>query len=140
MKVCIDSDRTGAKMKKLLASFTRALGYEVEEGKGRGEYPEIASALADRMTGRKDNRGILICGTGMGMAMAANKVRGVFAGVCRTADDANELAASKGGQIMALGSNHISEVEAMDITEAYLKTPIGDRPNARRMRELEAQQ
>ena len=140
MKILIESDETGRILKEDAASWLRAFGHKVTTGPDDCEYPETARRAAKLVARGTFDRGILICGTGMGMAMAANKVCGIYAGVCRTVEDARELAASKGGQVIALGRKHNIGVAALAIILAYLETPLGDRPNARRMRELEAQQ
>lgn len=137
MKICIDSDVAGRTLKSWLAYELRFMGFNVRELDESGAYPEVAFNLARCVGMHEYERGILVCRTGMGMAMAANKMRGVFAAVCRTATDATELASSKAGNVMAIGCGVTDQITALTLCLTFLQTPIDVRPNAQRMRDLE---
>ena len=86
MKIAIDCDDAGLVLKKVLIEHLQALGTQVEDldllASMKVDYPDIGYNLAKRVASKAYDRGILICGTGLGMAMIANKVPGVFAGTC----------------------------------------------------------
>lgn len=136
MKIAIDSDNTGEALKDKLVNYLRGHDYIVMDLKDGGQYPDVAFNLAQRVAMDEYDRGILICGTGAGMAMMANKVRGAWAGNCFDAEAAKHLSANNGAKIITLGCNFVSTFSAKHIIRVFLMTPTGDRPNARRMREL----
>ena len=137
MKVAIDSDKSGFVLAMNLELMLREQGYEIEHLNHGGEYPVIAFSLAKRVAAGEFDRGILVCETGHGMAMMANKVRGIYAGTAATSYEAIKLAASNGAQIMALGSRLLGNANALCMAQAYLETPFEPRPNAQLMRDLE---
>jgi ribose 5-phosphate isomerase B len=96
--------------------------------------------LAKRVSGKEFDRGVLICGTGLGMAMVANKVEGIFAGTCHDVYSAERLCKSNDAQIITMGARVIGPELAKSIVSAWLKSNFeGGRslPKVRRMRELE---
>lgn len=140
MKVCIDSDKDGLLLKREIVTLCRNAGYNVTDLRGHlaGEWPDIGYTLAKKIAAKEYERGILICKTGLGMAIVANKVRGVYAGRCHDVTSAVELAASKNAQILVLGADFISIGSAKKVVSAFLVTEFTFRPNAERMHELEA--
>ena len=107
MRIAIASDHAGFCQKDVIADFVRELGHEVDdlgpETAGRVDYPDYATLVAHAVADGRADRGILICGTGIGMAMTADKVPGVratvvqtnkFAELCREHNDCNVLCLS----------------------------------------------
>lgn len=143
MRVCIDSDRTGADLKHKITDFLSGNGFNVTDlGPLRPrewEYAEIGFDLASRIKRQEFDRGILLCGTGNGVAMIANKVRGVFAGTCHDIAAAQHLASHNNAQILAIASDSTSTLLARRMARAFLETEFLPRPNAELMRKLEAQ-
>jgi ribose 5-phosphate isomerase B len=144
MKVAMDSDDIGAQLKKQLIQTVRETGVEVTDlnflAEQKGDYPDVAFNLATRIQRGEFDRGILICGTGEGMAMCANKVRGVFAGVAHDVYSAERLRKSNDAQVLTLGALVIGIELAKVIVDAWLKSEFaGGRsaPKVARMRELE---
>lgn len=142
MKICIDSDATGREMRCIMAAMVRQLGHHLMDlnSPDGDQYPEIATRLAKRVAHGDFERGILVCGSGLGMAMAANKVRGVFAGTPQNVDTARKMAESNNAQIITVGCEVLGHYEPYLIVQAYLGTAFAERRNAARMRELELQQ
>lgn len=137
MKIAIDSDETGRLLKQQIVESLTAAGKEVVDLAGGHEYPDCAHELAMQIASGEYDRGILICGTGQGMAMMANKVPRVYAGVCHDVMSAQKLAASNNAQILCLGSDVILPSAAKQVAIAFIETKFDLRPNSRRMRELE---
>ena len=103
-------------------------------------YPEVGYNLAKKVKDEQIDRAILICGTGLGMAMIANKVEGVYAGVCHDAYSAERLRASNNAQVLTMGARVIGEELAKTIVDAWLKAEYaGGRsaPKVDTMRRLE---
>ena len=144
MRVAIDCDDAGSALKKVILEHLRAEGVEAVDldmlGKSKVDYPDIGYHLAKRVSGKEFDRGVLICGTGLGMAMVANKVEGIFAGTCHDVYSAERLCKSNDAQIITMGARVIGPELAKSIVSAWLKSNFeGGRslPKVRRMRELE---
>jgi ribose 5-phosphate isomerase B len=144
MRVVIDCDEAGSELKKILIEHMRSLGVEAVDldalGNQKVDYPDIAFNLAKRIAAHEFERGILICGTGLGMAMVANKVPGVFAGTCHDVYSAERLRKSNDAQVMTLGARVIGPELAKSIVSAWVKSefePGRSSPKVARMRELE---
>ena len=144
MRVAIDCDDAGAALKKVILEHLRAEGVDAVDldllGQSKVDYPDIGYHLAKRVSEREFDRGVLICGTGLGMAMVANKVEGVFAGTCHDVYSAERLCKSNDAQIITMGARVIGPELAKSIVTAWLKSSFeGGRslPKVQRMRELE---
>ncbi|MDR2191295.1 MAG: RpiB/LacA/LacB family sugar-phosphate isomerase, partial [Endomicrobium sp.] len=85
-KVAFATDHAAAKVRNTVKEYLISLGYEVEDfgfdGEGSCDYPDYAQKAAKAVLDKKAEKGILICGTGIGMSIAANKVKGIIAAVC----------------------------------------------------------
>ena len=147
MQIVIDADDAGLKLKHDLIDHLGSLGIEVVDlnylgKKPDASYPEIGYNLAVKIKDQEYDRGILICGTGLGMAMIANKVEGVFAGVCHDVYSAERLRASNNAQVLTMGARVIGEELAKTIVNAWLEAEFqagSSRPKVESMRNLENQ-
>ena len=144
MKVAIDSDDAGIELKKMVLAHIRNLHIEVEDlnliGNQKADYPDVGYNLAKRVASKEFDRGILICGTGLGMAMIANKVEGVFAGVCHDVYSAERLSKSNDAQVLTMGARVIGPELAKTVVSAWMASQFqggGSAPKVARMRELE---
>jgi len=145
MKVVIDCDDAAIELKKIIIAHLQNRDVEVtdlhylEDNKG-AFYPEIGYNLALKIQDGSFQRGILICGTGLGMAMIANKVKGVYAGVCHDVFSAERLRKSNDAQVMTMGARVIGPELAKTIVDAWLKSEFqggGSQPKVDQMRQLE---
>ena len=145
MRVVIDCDDAAIDLKKTIAAHLEKSGVEVTDldylGSHPGAYyPEIGYNLALKIQDGSFERGILICGTGLGMAMIANKVQGVYAGVCHDVVSAERLRKSNDAQVLTMGARVIGPELAKTIVSAWLKSEFqggGSQPKVDQMRELE---
>ena len=144
MKVGIDCDECGSDLKKVILAHIRDLHIDVEDlnfiGSRKADYPDVGYNLAKRVASKEFDRGILICGTGLGMAMIANKVEGVFAGVCHDVYSAERLSKSNDAQVLTMGARVIGSELAKTIVSAWMNSEFqggGSAPKVARMRELE---
>lgn len=130
MKVSIGSDHAGFEQKEQLKEYMQAAGYEVVDrgcySDERCDYPDFAAPVARDVAEGRAERGVLVCGTGIGMAMSADKVPGVraanivtpeFAELCREHNDANVITLS--GRFVELDVNK-------QILDAFFATPFGE--------------
>lgn len=146
MKVVIDCDEAGLPLKPVIVEHLRSLGVDAVDlnllGESQVDYPDVGHNLARRIAGHEFERGILICGTGLGMAMVANKVKGVFAGTCHDVYSAERLRKSNDAQILTMGARVVGPELAKSIVSAWIKAEFeGGRsaPKVERMRTLEAE-
>ena len=147
MKVVIDCDDAAVGLKKTIVAHLESKGVQVTDLDYMGShpgafYPEIGYNLALKIQDGSFERGILICGTGIGMAMIANKVRGVYAGVCHDVFSAERLRKSNDAQVLTMGARVIGPELAKTIVSAWLESEFqggGSQPKVDQMRELERQ-
>lgn len=144
MRIAVDSDDAGLALKRVVVEHLRSLEVEVEDlnllKSKKVDYPDVGYNLACQVAKKEFDRGVLICGTGLGMAMVANKVKGVYAGVCHDVYSAERLRKSNDAQIITLGSRVVGPELAKTIISAWLRSEFeGGRSVAKvaRMRELE---
>ena len=126
LKVAIGSDHGGFQYKEKIIDYLTArnipyvdLGTHTPES---CDYPDIARAVCERIISGKSNRGILVCGTGIGMSIAANKVRGIRAALCGDTYSARVSRAHNNANVLCLGQRVIGEHLALDIVDIWLKT------------------
>jgi ribose 5-phosphate isomerase B len=125
MKILIGSDHLGFALKTDLKTHLSGLQHEVVDiGCANGEipadYPDIALALAEMIAAGETDRGILICGTGIGMAMAANKVPGVRAACCHDPYSAERARKSNNAQILTMGAQVVAPTLARILVDHWL--------------------
>ena len=124
MRVAIGCDENGYEMKEAIKAHLTELGVEYEDmGCEKDEkvlYPEIARRVAVSIMEGKHERGILICGTGLGMAITANKIPGVRAATCHDVYSAERARKSNDAQIITFGAQVIGTVLANKLVDAWL--------------------
>ena len=142
-RIAIGADHGGFELKAKLTALLQAKGHEVADlGTHSPEpcdYPAIGYKVAAAVAGRRFDRGVLLCKSGIGIAIAANKVPGIRAGVCNDVFDAERSRAHNDANVLVLGAEKLSEPQAKRILEAWLATPFeyGGR-HERRVRQLAA--
>ena len=102
------------------------------------DYPDYAQPVARAVASGEFEKGILICGTGSGMSIAANKVHGIRAAVCGDAFSAKATREHNDANILCMGARVISEAKALEITDIFLDTPFSeDERHKRRISKIE---
>lgn len=142
MKIAIGADHAGYKFKEAIKGIIEAKGHNVLDMGPMDEqscdYPDFAAKVAHVVADGQVDRGVLICGTGIGMSMAANKVKGIRAALCTNTYMAKMSRAHNDANIIALGERVIGLGLASDILDAFLNTDFeGDR-HARRVGKIMA--
>lgn len=137
MKLIIASDHAGRSLRKAVLAHLRERKLSVDDlgvddSVTRADYPDLARPLAEAVAGGRFDLGILICGTGTGMAMAANRVPGARAANCLNEFMARMARAHNNANILALGERLLGEELALAIVGAFLETAFeGGRHQAR---------
>ena len=142
-RVAIGADHGGFELKAKLIALLRAKGVEVADlGTHSPEpcdYPQVGYKVASAVAQRRFDRGILLCKSGIGIAIAANKVPGVRAAVCADTFDAQRSRAHNDANVLVLGAEKLSDANAKRVLETWLATPFesGGR-HERRVRQIAA--
>lgn len=126
MKIAVGSDHGGLELKKEVLRYLKDNGYEVEDfGTHTNEscdYPKYGVAVAEAVVAGTFEKGIIICGTGQGIALAANKVKGARAVVCSDTFSAEMTRAHNDANILSLGERVVGKGLALKIVETWLNT------------------
>lgn len=125
MKIIIGSDHAGFNYKNILLTTLTAAGYEVLDlgtyTSAATDYPDHAAAVARAILEKKGERGILVCGSAVGVSIAANKFKGIRAGVCHDTYSAHQSVEHDDVNILCMGERVIGIELAKDISFAFLK-------------------
>ena len=125
MKIVVANDHAAVNMKKEIMSFVEDLGYEAlnvgTDSEESCDYPIYAEKAARAVVDGEADCGILICGTGVGISIAANKVRGIRAAVCSDTATARLVKQHNNANIIAFGERIVGVELAKDIVKAYLE-------------------
>jgi ribose 5-phosphate isomerase B len=137
MRVAIGADHAGFLLKEAVKRALAALAVEVEDlGTGSADpvdYPDFAARVARGVASGTYDRGILVCGTGIGMAMAANKIAGVRAAPVVDADTARLSREHNDANVLALGARVTAPARALEIVRVFLETPFEGGRHQRRV-------
>jgi ribose 5-phosphate isomerase B len=125
MKIAIASDHAGFDLKQAIAQYITALGHEVLDLGARNrepsDYPDFAEAVGESIMASAVERGILICGSGVGVCIAANKMPGIRAAICHDTYSAHQGVEHDDMNVLVLGSRIVGSALAFDIAQAYLR-------------------
>jgi ribose 5-phosphate isomerase B len=124
MKVALAADHAGVTMKDWLRGELVALGYEVLDLGAKdatpSDYPDYARVLGKAVTSGEVERGILVCGSGVGASVAANKIKGIRAGLCHDTYSAHQGVEHDDMNVLCLGSRVIGKATALELATAFL--------------------
>jgi len=140
MKIAIGSDHAGFELKERIKEFLKANGYHFEDfgadSSEPSDYPEFAKKVSEAVLGGFD-LGILICGSGIGMSIAANKFPGIRAAFCMNPELAKASREHNNANILTLGARFIQEAEAKKTVKAFLETKFsGEERHVKRLKKL----
>lgn len=124
MKIAVGSDHVGLELKPIIIEYLESLGHEVEDfgpfTNERTDYPVYAQKVAHEVVNKNADRGILICGTGVGISITANKIPGIRAVVCSEPYSAQLSKEHNDTNILAFGARVIGSELAKMITKSWL--------------------
>lgn len=137
MNIGLGSDHAGLRLKSTIAAMLEEGGHQVSDfgttSEDSCDYPEFARLVAEAVRDGRCERGILVCATGVGMAICANKVRGVRAGACNDLFSARYSRLHNDLNVLCLGERIIGSGLAQEIVRVWLDTPFEGGRHARRL-------
>lgn len=137
MKIALGADHAGYELKQKIKEYLAKQGYEVkDEGTVSNEsvdYPDFARSVGEDVAGKGVDRGILVCGSGIGMAIAANKVPGVRAANVTSDYEAQMSREHNDANVLAIGGRILDEPKALQIVDKFLKTEFAGGRHQRRV-------
>ncbi|MCC6175093.1 MAG: ribose 5-phosphate isomerase B [Chloroflexi bacterium] len=147
MRIVIGADHAGFTLKGPVVEQLRAWGHDVEDvGTHSSEpvdFPDIAQTLCGKVTGGQANRGIMVCGTGIGAAMAANKIPGIRAALCHDMYSAHQCVEHDDANVLCIGAQIVGDQLAFDLIKTYLAAEFSTeehfRRRVRKLAEMEQQ-
>lgn len=141
--IYLGADHRGFELKEKLKPFLRDIGFDYQDlgasiYNKEDDYPDFAKLVAEKIVANPEDRGILICGSDIGVAISANRFKGVRAG---GATNAKQIAAGVNDDdinILALGADYLSEDEAKEIVKTFLETKFsGEKRHQRRIEKID---
>jgi ribose 5-phosphate isomerase B len=137
IRIALGADHAGYSVKERIKEDLQASGYEVIDfGTHAGDsvdYPDYARPVAQSVSGAETSRGILVCGTGVGMAITANKFRGIRAATCNDTYTARMAGEHNNANILCVGGRIVDADHAVAIVNEWLKARFGGERHQRRV-------
>ncbi|CAN5901003.1 ribose 5-phosphate isomerase B [soil metagenome] len=130
MHIVIASDHAGFNYKNLLLPVLTEAGFQVADlgayDKNPSDYPDHAASIAEAILGGKAERGIIICGSGVGVSVAVNKFKGIRAGVCHDTYSAHQSVEHDNANVLCLGERIIGTALMLEICLAFLHATFSE--------------
>lgn len=141
MRVVIGSDHAGFQLKEALKAWLLDSGHDVEDvgthSDERVDYPVFGEQVARTVIGGGAERGVVVCGSGQGICMAANKVHGIRAGVIRDTQDAEMTRRHNDANVACFGERVTKPADAIEALEVFLTTDFEGGRHEQRVRQLD---
>jgi ribose 5-phosphate isomerase B len=143
MKIVVGSDHAGFELKQEVAEALRRDGHEVKDvgaySTEPSDYPDFAAAVGRAVQAGAVERGVLICGSGVGASVAASKLRGIRAAVCHDGYSAHQGVEHDDMNVLVLGSRVVGTALALDLVHAYVAARFsGEERHVRRLAKVRA--
>jgi ribose 5-phosphate isomerase B len=140
MKIALGADHAGFALKQQLVEKLAANGHEILDlgasSDASTDYPDYAGAVAQAVTSGRAQRGVLVCSTGVGMAIAANKIRGIRAALAVNADEVGLTRAHNDANVLTIGARYVDAKTALELIDIFLKTEFEGGRHARRLAKI----
>jgi RpiB/LacA/LacB family sugar-phosphate isomerase len=143
MKIVIGSDHAGFRLKNAMGDLIRSLGHAVLDvgafNENPSDYPDFAEAVGRAVLDGRAERGVLICGSGIGASVAANKLIGIRAGICHDTYSGHQGVEHDNMNVLVMGSRVVGEKLAEDVVRAYLLAKFtNEERHVRRLAKVDA--
>ncbi|HKI11102.1 MAG TPA: ribose 5-phosphate isomerase B [Candidatus Acidoferrum sp.] len=143
MKIVVGSDHAGFQLKNEMANLLKSLGHDVLDvgayDERPSDYPDFAEAVGSAVLDGRAERGVLICGSGVGASVAANKLAGIRAGMCHDTYSAHQGVEHDNINVLVLGSRVVGVKLAEDLVKAFLGAQFtGEERHVRRLAKVKA--
>jgi len=127
-RIALGSDHAGYPIKETIRQFLENSGYPVDDlgtwSEESVDYPDYGKAVGERVASHQDVYGIAVCGTGIGISIAANKVHGIRAAVAHNVDTARLARTHNDANVLALGGRVVNSSQAIEMVQIFLNTPF----------------
>jgi len=141
MKIVLGADHAGVDAKNRLVARLRAAGHEVDDLGTQGpesvDYPDFARAVGEAVAARRAERGVLVCGTGIGMSIMANRLAGVRAAKCNDPEEAALAREHNDANVLCLGARVLDPSVMDEILDVFVRTDFAGGRHARRVAKFE---
>ncbi len=139
-RIALGADHAGFPVKEAIKKYLLEAGYPVEDlgtwSEESVDYPDYARKVAERVARGEDRFGILVCGTGIGMSIAANKVEGIRAALAHDANTARMSREHNDANVLTLGGRVVGDAKALEIVRDFLGTQFAGGRHQRRIDEI----
>ncbi|HUU14715.1 MAG TPA: ribose 5-phosphate isomerase B [Terriglobia bacterium] len=140
LRIVVGGDHAGFALKEKVRDYLANKGYDVEDAGPAStepvDYPDFAEKVAERVADKRADFGVLMCGTGLGVAIAANKVPGIRAATCNDTLSAHFARAHNNANVLAMGGRLIDEATAQKVLDTWLSTPFEGGRHQRRVEKI----
>jgi ribose 5-phosphate isomerase B len=140
VRIALGCDHRGLELKQAIIGLLDELGHDYQDFGGYNtdpvDYPDIAKQVAEAVASGEFDQGILICSSGIGMSIAANKVRGIRAALCCTTFGAERARRHNDANVLCLGQDTLDIASALDIVRVYLSTTFEGGRHLRRLEKI----
>ena len=141
-RIAIGSDHAGFSLKESIRKYLEEAGYLVDD-QGTGsensvDYPDFGKAVGERVASKKADLGIAVCGSGIGISIAANKVPGIRAALAHDVITAQLAREHNDANVLALGTRIVTPAAALEMVQTFLETPFAGGRHQRRLDKITA--
>lgn len=141
MKIALGSDHGGINLKRAIIKHLEEQGIEIKDfgtyTKESCDYPEFALKVAEEVAAKNYDYGVLVCGTGIGVSISANKVPGIRAALCHNTFSAHATREHNNANVLALGERVVGIGLALDIVDTFVKTDFEGGRHERRVNKIQ---
>jgi len=139
-RIVLGSDHAGFRLKQFIKTYLQSAGYPVNDigtnSEASVDYPDFGGAAARLVASGQSDVGIVICGTGIGVSIAANKIAGVRAALVADLETAHLAREHNDANVLALAGRRLSDDQAISIVQAFLSTPFAGGRHERRLEKI----
>jgi ribose 5-phosphate isomerase B len=136
-RIAIGSDHAGFPVKEAIRKYLEGAGYAVDDEGTSSEdsvdYPDYGKAVGERVAAKRDDLGIVVCGSGIGISIAANKVPGIRAALAHNVLTAQLAREHNDANVLALGARIVTPAAALEMVQTFLTTPYAGGRHQRRL-------
>ncbi len=139
-RIAIGSDHAGFSVKEIIKKYLENAGYAVDD-QGTGsedsvDYPDFGKAVGERVASKQADLGIAVCGSGIGISIAANKVPGIRAALAHDVITAQLAREHNDANVLALGARIVTPAAALEMVQTFLNTPFAGGRHQRRLNKI----
>ena len=142
LRVAVGSDHAGFSIKEAIKKYLENAGYAIDDQGTSSEdsvdYPDFGKAVGERVASKQADLGIAVCGSGIGISIAANKVPGIRAALAHDVDTAQLAREHNDANVLALGARIVTPATALEMVQTFLNTPFAGGRHQRRLDKITA--